>query len=1587
MEKYEFQFYCDRIAVMNAAVPDWYLRPNSIIGDYLRQSTSYGYGNVLERLLSPAYKTVKKYVQEQNFTGEEGELYELASLLSVTSHIEEYRFSAYYFAICIVSACFFGVSAEDLATEVFDENDFMKFDCSVPMEEESDPQRKQLKRFSLRLLDFSRTNQLVHFRPIKSATMSLLGADIFKTVHEVLDKNARIYLSGWEKLKPRTVYKCKICGRTQLHPYDFSAKKIQPSVRCPVCDANNTHNRKSMAPLREKLICLPSDGYHCPCGNRLPLEELERRDLICPQCGRNIEFGSSPLVARSDLRSYSDTQLVNVTGDAATNDVAKTLFNKAKNMERNFGLHVLYLACGFLKWKDTNGTEYNSPILLCPINLGIDKSKGTYYFEADQSAEGTFEVNKTLAQMLSAYSKTCSISLPPLDAGNVGAYFPLLRQTFRNSVHKIFEITKDWEIDTGLGIGLFHYQKLQLQHDIETNREKYLQHPIVRRLCGDGGAALASSAEQQRVNTKYVMLDADSSQEEVIKAAQEGRSFILQGPPGSGKSQTITNIISSALGEGKTVLFVTEKTSARSVILDNLLKCSVSGEKKLTDFVLDFDAFKKRSGAVSRSPFIAELNRCLTEYVPVGGYDDQLLADEALRYSQLQEFMHQMRGEYGGRNYLRLLQGMAPYSAFRELDEVRSIPSDRVEFTELCDSVGIYYSAFKNCGNLLDYTKHPLFGCKGDLGNDLFRIASEYKTTCDRIDGAVSALRDLGWRAACSLEDLQPCIEQLHLWSGMPALSKEILTDISEKKIADLLDRAKKRKETVISLRDHGGKVYTSAIDSGMFSVFDLKCAKIGAKAYSSFFKRLSGKYREWKNGIFACFKTLPAKFNYRAAVNALMQLEQYDDYQDLKLTNELQEREDLAIFGFEPAQESDWDALIGALQAARSIFSHYDRRTLDLQQAEGWAMRFAPSRHSDTIGELQTLEKTLATAISVEQSLRSNLAEHMETPDTGFLAYKTMAENVIRCRAELKDWYRLNAVTKKMIQRGWRAILDELIESGEADFRIAEARLFRSYHRKMLLEFIDKNGLDYIRDFSRQGHERLMAAYSDADRRVLGTAAKRLYEALSASLKRAATAKSGRSASDYPKLQSKTNYSIKQTILENWEYIKYIKPCFMMSPLNVSQYIDVDVQFDLVIFDEASQIFTEDALASIVRGKQVIIAGDSKQLPPCDFFKAGESIQDDDDQYFEEEENLENSLLSAADKALSDASIALAWHYRSCDEALIAFANKEMDYNLISFPSATHDPDDGVVYVSVPYAPQTCYVAGKSGTHVNIGEADRIVELIFSEMTHPTRSKFSIGVVAFSNAQAFEIESRWEAYRERPDKKDAIEKWEKEHEGEPLIFCNLDTVQGDERDTTIISICYSPDTNGRFTLPYLGRIRLLSGRKRINVAVTRARHRMIVVSTLKSSELKTAMQNSSAPEENKAGAQMLYDFLEYARSFTGTMKAVCARSDDPFIADICRFLEENGIRYDTLIGRSECKISIGIRRENEEGRFALGVIVDDPARSDFDSVREYARLTEQVLTQKYGWKLYRVFPTAWINDYEHESQKLLEAIRSAGIV
>ena len=431
------------------------------------------------------------------------------------------------------------------------------------------------------------------------------------------------------------------------------------------------------------------------------------------------------------------------------------------------------------------------------------------------------------------------------------------------------------------------------------------------------------------------------------------------------------------------------------------------------------------------------------------------------------------------------------------------------------------------------------------------------------------------------------------------------------------------------------------------------------------------------------------------------------------------------------------------------------------------------------------------------------------------------------------------------------------------------------------------------------------------------------------------------------------------------------LKPCLMMSPLSVSTYLEsATFQFDTVIFDEASQVRTEDALGVISRGKQVIIAGDSKQLPPTNFFAA--TVADDeaefDDDYYEQA----GSFDSVLDEAALLNPISLKWHYRSRDESLITFSNEEIyDGDLFTFPSnRTSGRDSGVEYV---YVPNGVYEGSRKGNAI---EAKRVVDLIMAHFaTYETER--SLGVIALGENQARVIED--ELIKRRLASPDTERFFDTAAE-EAFFIKNLENVQGDERDTIILSIGYAKGPNGRLSHNF-GPINLEGGERRLNVAVTRARVNLKLVTSLDPSEI-------DANRVSNVGPRVLKDYLTYAKigpsDEGGSLHREYGYVDEDAFAEVIRdVLSDAGFEVEERVGRSGCKVDLAIRHPEHTDCFCIGIVCDGDSYHAATTARDRDRLRTQVL-KGMGWSLYHVWSRAWLQDSERQRDLLIDAANKA---
>jgi very-short-patch-repair endonuclease len=422
------------------------------------------------------------------------------------------------------------------------------------------------------------------------------------------------------------------------------------------------------------------------------------------------------------------------------------------------------------------------------------------------------------------------------------------------------------------------------------------------------------------------------------------------------------------------------------------------------------------------------------------------------------------------------------------------------------------------------------------------------------------------------------------------------------------------------------------------------------------------------------------------------------------------------------------------------------------------------------------------------------------------------------------------------------------------------------------------------------------------------------------------------------------------------------LKPCLLMSPLAVAQYLgESPVEFDVVIFDEASQILPADAVGAIGRGGQVVVVGDQKQLPPTRFFSVDIQIEEDD-----EDEELAESILDRCIGA-GVPQKRLLWHYRSRHEELIAFSNRHFyDQQLVTFPS----PDADSRAVHFVHVPDGSY--SRSGTRVNLGEANRLVDLVLEQVrSDPSKS---VGVITFSEAQMVAIEAEIDR-RKRDDA--SLEDLLRENGPDGFFVKNLENVQGDERDLIYFSVGYGPDADGKMTMNF-GPLNREGGERRLNVAVTRARHEVQILASFRPEDIDLGRTKAK-------GVHLLREYLSFAEH--GASHPL-AQPPEPAVGPpkgfeevVTAALGATGLRVVPQVGIGQQRVDFGLKPHGGD-RFVLGVECDGATYRLGKTARDRDRLRDEVLTNL-GWKLHRIWSTDWIKDPAREIEAVLSALKA----
>ncbi|EGD47043.1 Protein of unknown function DUF3320 [Ruminiclostridium papyrosolvens DSM 2782] len=573
-----------------------------------------------------------------------------------------------------------------------------------------------------------------------------------------------------------------------------------------------------------------------------------------------------------------------------------------------------------------------------------------------------------------------------------------------------------------------------------------------------------------------------------------------------------------------------------------------------------------------------------------------------------------------------------------------------------------------------------------------------------------------------------------------------------------------------------------------------------------------------------------------------------------------------------------------------------------------------------------------------------------------------------------LEEWIDYRSIRQQCREVGLSEFVENVERIGmEPD--IIQNTFLKRFYRLWLDAMLPKYPAVYA--FRSRSHQSIIKEFNDLDKIQFDISRLRILERLIMKLPNTNFATSSVDEVGILKRELSKQKKIKplrRLFKEIPNLLTALKPCLMMSPLSVSLYLQADgYNFDTIIFDEASQVCTEDAVGAIMRGKQVIIAGDSKQLPPTNFFAAAVSdgefdVETDDDEY--DDTGAYESILEEATNAIPERT--LKWHYRSRHEHLIAFSNAKIyNHELVTFPSNIDQIEhNGVEYIFVENG-----VYDRGGKKHNINEAKRVAELVFEHFRlHPDRS---LGIVTFSEAQQQAVDS---AIRQIRLQNSQFEKYFSEDAEQAFFIKNLENVQGDERDTIIFSIGYAKDQSGVMYMNF-GPLSKNGGHRRLNVAITRAKFNVKLVGSIHPTDIRIESTNSE-------GVKMLRQYIEFAIHGPSTLQNELHFSDivnveSPFEESVYDFLVKNGYQVATQVGCSGYRIDMAVKHPTLSGIFVIGIECDGATYHSARTARERDRLRQTVL-EDIGWKIYRIWSTDWIKDPKTEGAKLIEAVKQA---
>lgn len=1249
------------------------------------------------------------------------------------------------------------------------------------------------------------------------------------------------------------------------------------------------------------------------------------------------------------------------------------IFRDARTAEEEGGANTLFIALGCLRWRkgDDAETTHLAPLILVPVTISRPRVRGQFTIKSRD--EDTI-VNPTLLQMLQRDFQINVLDPDNLPTDSHGVDVAMIWQMFRKAVQDM----KGWEVLKDVYVGLFSFTKYLMWKDLESRTEDLMASVTVRHLIDRSGMEHLNGVfpdrfklddERDPAQTFCPML-CDSSQLAAIYAASEDKSYVIEGPPGTGKSQTITNIIAHCAGTGKRVLFLSEKITALDVVKRRLVS------EGLGPFLLELHSSKsgKADFAKSITSTIESANSSAVDEWETKARELKRLRDELNGYVRVLHKAHR-----NGLTPFDAISGTVAHpdwtaAGFNWKTAGEHTSEQLMALRELARDLG------KVAAVVGDIANHPYTEVRRQEWTPGWE--SEFVQAIEKAKGALTAL----------IVKIPPMCELLGLpadgiaLSDLAAIDKLGMAILSADAIGpgtrDISLGPSKAQRTLESLQDWHKK-YTNAIGdvehvlkSDLLRGFKFELDMPWALAKAAWWPKSWFAKRSVRRLLapYTISGKAPGDEEIENLLEPLKRIIESDSemsaLQKEAHTQELisSDGKDIAIAVDEVKRARAW--LSGVRTSAHQLAGGDPLLAESIQSK----LKMVMSLDSSVLSRVGKVGKSVsdfrmawATFTGALADLRSvDGPDCMENTDFwmrsgGVIALMGHFKAMLSRTIHLREWCGWNRYSARALEVGLGSMIEKLVSGSAPPDQIPEFFEY-SYRDWFVRKAFDEEPV--LSGFLSSVHEQRIEDFRNLDNEFSTLTRKYLYAKLSARAQcRDEVPKEELALLNHQAQLQRAHKSVRFMVASIPETLKRVKPIMLMSPLSVAQYLDAsNAHFDLVIMDEASQIPVWDAVGAIARGKQVIVVGDTKQLPPTNFFNSSGNITIDDGGYEDLESILDECIAAGLPKQR------LKWHYRSRHESLIAFSNQQYyDNELVTFPSpVTNDRAVSFQYIDGVY--------DRGASRTNRAEAEAVADYVAGHYSDAALRDKSVGVVAFSQAQEQLILDLVDA-RRRENK--VFDEHCEANEDEPLMVKNLEAVQGDERDIILFSIGYGPDVNNKITYN-MGPLNRDGGHRRLNVAVTRARESVVVFSSLRGDDL--------SPNRVKAqGVNDLKKYLTYAEKGFKALQEIAMPTghdyDSPFERQVANEIRRYGYEVIPQVGVSEYRVDLGVVDPSAPGRFLLGIECDGAMYHSAATARERDRLRQMVL-EGLGWEIARIWSTDWWSNPKREIEKILVRIR-----